>query len=237
MHSAKVAVVLAVSYPLLLLAGVWWDAGILRHAGLLALIIAVGLPGLVAGRRSAWLGTTIATAGFLWLVRSGSTMLPLLLAPVLIPAGAAWIFGRTLLPGRVALIEQLVRVLHGGELVDHARLLYARRLTIAWTALLAALAASNAALGAVTSPGGLVDHFGIDLPFSVSNRLWAGWTGVAGYAVVALFFVAEFAYRQRRFPQQPYDGFVDFVRRSAAAAPALLAGRAPASGNDKAPGA
>ena len=231
MRPGAVAVVLAFAYPLLLLAGIACGVNALRYAGLLALALAVFLPGLVAGRRPAWLGAVVSIAACLWLARRGAAMLPLLLAPVVIPAGVAWIFGRTLRHGRVPLIEQIVRHLHAGAgPVDEARIRYARRLTIAWTALLVSLALANAMLGALTSPGGFCELLGLLPPVAVSNGVWAAWTGVVGYTVVALFFVAEYAYRQWRFPDQPYSGFLDFLRRSLAAAPALVAGSAATAG-------
>jgi hypothetical protein len=100
---------------------------------------------------------------------------------------------------------------------------------------LASLAVCNAVLGAFTSPGGLLELAGFRPPFAVPSPIWAAWTGVAGYLVVALFFVAEYAYRQWRFPDQPYDGFMDFLRRSAALAPELATGRSRSPSNTPGP--
>lgn len=236
MRPAVIVVSLAAAYPMLLIAGIARDVSVLRYASLVALLTAVFLPGLLAGRVAAWIGAFASIAACLWLTRRGAGMLPLLLAPVVIPAGVGWIFGRTLRPGNVPLIEQIVRYLHSGTgPVELARTRYARRLTIAWTVLLASLAVGNAVLGAFASPGGLLELAGIHPPLSVPSSIWAAWTGAAGYLVVAAFFVAEYAYRQWRFPDQPYDGFMDFLRRSAAIAPSLATGRSPSHGNTTSP--
>ena len=238
MRALTIAGFLAIGYPLLLLAGIVRDVNMLRYAGLAALIIAVFLPGLVAGRARAWLGAAASVTACLWLGRRGAGMLPLLLAPVLIPASIGWIFARTLRRGRVPLVEQIVRHLHAESgPVDPGRTRYARRLTLACTVLLASLALVNAVLGAFVSPGGLLDLVGIHSTLAVPASFWAAWTGVAGYLVVAVFFTAEYAYRQRRFPDQPYDGFVDFLRRTAAAAPSLVTGSSALPGNEPAPDA
>jgi len=220
-------IALAIAYPLLVLAGVATGASALRFAGLVALVLAVVLPGLLAGRRYSWVVAAVMLTGCAWLGRTGSSLLALLIAPIVIPAGVAWVFGRTLLRGQVPLIEQLVLRLHaGGPPADQERLRYARHLTVGWTTLLAALASANAILGALVAPGGFCDLLGRVPPVSVSVRAWALLTGIVGYALVIVFFVAEYMYRQQRFPVQPYDGFVDFLRRALASAPLVVAGHA-----------
>lgn len=226
MRPGALSVALMVAYPVLVLAGVVSGVQAVRLLGLATLGLAILLPGLVAGRMVAWSAAVLTIAGSAWLARRDSSMLPLLLAPVLIPAGVAWIFGRTLRAGRVPLIVQLVRHLHDGHgPLAEDRIRYARRLTIAWTVLLTGLALVNATLGLLMTPGGLLESFGQRTPLAVSDRTWAVATGILGYAVVAAFFLAEYAYRQRRFPQQPYHGFREFLRRSMAAAPAIMMDR------------
>lgn len=226
MRPGVLSVALLVAYPLLVLAGVVSGVQAVRMAGLAALGLAILLPGLVAGRPATWCAAALAIAGCTWLALRDSSMLPLLLAPVLIPAGVAWIFGRTLRAGRVPLIVQLVRHLHAGHgPVAEDRILYARRLTVAWTVLLAGLALFNAMLGSLMTPGGLLESLGTRTPLAVSDRTWAIATGLLGYVVVAVFFVAEYAYRQSRFPEQPYRDFREFLRRSMAAAPAIVMDR------------
>ena len=227
MRPAVLSVALLVAYPLLVLAGVVSGVHAVRIAGLASLGVAILLPGLVAGRPAAWSAAVLTIAGCAWLALRESSMLPLLLAPVLIPAGVAWVFGRTLRADRVPLIVQLVRHLHAGHgPVDEDRIRYARRLTVAWTVLLAGLAVFNAMLGLLMTPGGLLESFfGHRPPLAVSDRTWAIATGLLGYVAVAVFFVAEYAYRQRRFPEQPYRDFREFLRRSVAAAPAIVMDR------------
>lgn len=233
MRPAVLSVALLVAYPLLVLAGVVSGVHAVRIAGLASLGVAILLPGLLAGRPAAWSAAVLTIAGCAWLALRESSMLPLLLAPVLIPAGVAWVFGRTLRADRVPLIVQLVRHLHEGHgPVADDRIRYARRLTIAWTLLLAGLALFNAALGLLVTPGGFLDSIGQRAPLAVSGRTWAIATGLLGYVVVAVFFVSEYVYRQSRFPEQPYRDFRDFLRRSVAAAPSIVMDRElPASGS------
>ena len=44
--------------------------------------------------------------------------------------------------------------------------------------------------------------------------------------IVVAFFAVEYAYRRRRFPQQPYRNMLEFVQRLLASLPGLV-GRAP----------
>lgn len=57
----------------------------------------------------------------------------------------------------------------------------------------------------------------VQSPLPVSNNAWALFTNVIGYVSVGAFFLAEYAYRQYRFPKQPYRNLMDFVRRTVAA--------------------
>ena len=70
----------------------------------------------------------------------------------------AWIFGRTLLHGRVPLITRMVAGLDGIP-ARHSRRTccdYTRNLTPAWAVLLAALALLNLLLAAIAVPNGLL---------------------------------------------------------------------------------
>jgi hypothetical protein len=52
---------------------------------------------------------------------------------------------------------------------------------------------------------------------------WSLFANLIGYLLVAAFFLIEYAYRGRRFPQQPYRNLFDFLRRMLAALPELVA--------------
>lgn len=189
--------------------------------GLLA--AAVLLPSLLRGRVGAWLAVPVVLLGLWLLARLNINELPLYVAPVLIPAFIAWVFGHTLARDKIPLIERLVRVLHPPEEpLDPDIQPYARRLTLTWTLLLTAIAAINLTLAATVAPDGLLLAAGVQPPFTVSQQTWSLFANVIGYLVVVSFFLLEYAYRRRRFPQQPYRNLFDFVRRMAAASPQLL---------------
>ena len=109
----------------------------------------------------------------------------LFLPPLAVNLGLAWFFGRTLVPGREALITRFAR-LEKSEL-EPAVVNYTRRLTWVWVGfflLMATVSASLAAFGA--------------------HAAWAWFTAVGNYLCVAALFALEFAYRRRRFPRDDH---------------------------------
>src|SRR5262249_45963160 len=118
--------------------------------------------------------------------------------------------GQTLLPGRTPLIEQVVHVLHDqGVAPENAALVYARRLTLAWTILFVGLAVTNLLLALFASP-----------------EVWSLFANLIAYVIVVAFFAVEYAYRRHRFPKHPYRNVFEFVQRLLASLPALV-GRVP----------
>ncbi len=57
---------------------------------------------------------------------------------------------------------------------------------------------------------------GLQPPFNVPVGAWSLFANVLSYVLIAALFGIEFAVRGRRFPNQPYRGFLDFARRLAA---------------------
>jgi uncharacterized membrane protein len=86
---------------------------------------------------------------------------------------------------------------------------YARHLTLTWTVLFIGLAATNLLLAIFAEP-----------------EQWSLFANLIAYLIVLVFFMAEYAYRRRRFPQQPYRNMLEFVQRVLASLPGLV-GRAP----------
>lgn len=214
----------AAAYPVLAhLATVQASPG-LTLASIAALALAMFLPGLLSGRLAAWLGALLAAAVVIQLARQDAAALVLFLPPVLANFFVAWLFGHTLGPGRRSLVERLVRLLHPPEEVldpDIAR--YATRLTAAWAALLAGLGVLNLLLALFATPGGLLERAGFMPPVTVPIQTWSLFANLLNYLFVGAFFVAEWFYRRRRFPQQQYRNLFDFMRRAAGVGPALLA--------------
>ena len=171
---------------------------------------------------SALLGLIIAI--LLLLGRAHATLLALYLPPVAINFAVAWLFGHTLLHGRVPLVERLVRVLHAGEeRIDPEIIRYARRVTLAWTMLLALLGVLNLVLAICVVPGGFLHAFGIPPPLAVPQEWWSSVANIGSYLILGAFFALEYAYRRHRFPEQPYRNAADFLRKAVAAGPKIVA--------------
>ena len=107
--------------------------------------------------------------------------------PVVVLCWLAYFFGRTLLSGRVPLIERIARV-RDPDLPPSLRR-YTRRLTAVWCAyfLLAALFASTAAL-----------------------PLW--WTSALIWIAAAILFVGEHWIRPRLFPDRSFPRLAEQLR-------------------------
>ena len=212
-----------ISYPLLAHAAILTRSAGLTIASVGVLAAAVLVPGLLRRSVAAWLAAAAVVAGMMQLSRLDAAELALFLPPTLINCYMAWLFGHTLSAGRVPLIELIVRRMHDPEAtLDPAISRYAARLTAAWTALFIVQATANTALALIASPRGLLLAAGITPPVTVPLEVWSLFANVLNYLVVAAFFLAEYVYRRRRFPQQPYRDLFDFLRRAGAAGPAVL---------------
>jgi len=208
--------VMGLSYPLLA-----HVAALSGRPGLIAasigwLVVLTLLPGLRRRSPAAWAALAAALVGLYAIAGSTAPLLLQFLPPVVMIGFMAWVFGHTLRPGRTPLIESIIRALLGPEdSVNEDVLRYARRLTGVWTALLVVLATISAVLALCANPDGLLLTFGMQPAVTVPLNLWSLFANLLNYLLVAALFVGEFAYRRRRFPQQPYRGLLDFTRRVA----------------------
>ena len=208
--------VMGLSYPLLA-----HVAALSGRPGLIAasigwLVVLTLLPGLRRRSPAAWAALAAALVGLYAIAGSTAPLLLQFLPPVVMIGFMAWVFGHTLRPGRTPLIESIIRALPGPEdSIDEDVLRYARRLTGVWTALLVVLATISAVLALCADPDGLLLTFGVQPAVVVPLNLWSLFANLLNYVLVAALFVGEFAYRRRRFPQQPYRGLLDFTRRVA----------------------
>lgn len=214
---------LALAYPVTAYVAVDRHSFSLTLIAMALLASAVLVPSLARGRLAAWIALPCAV-GCLWLLaHSRIQLLPLYAPPVLIPAFLAWVFGHTLAKDQTPLITQLVRLLHPPQdPIDDAVWPYARRLTLVWALLLGAIATVNLLLALLVVPDGLLMAAGVMPLLPISRAVWSLFANLIGYLLIAGFFVTEYAYRRRRFPQQPYRNFLDFMRRMIAASPELL---------------
>ena len=213
---------LAVAYPFIAHAATLRRDGALAALAVLVVVVIVLLDPLLRRRGWAWALLLLLGAASVLLAQSRHALLPLLLMPVLFVGLVAFLFGRTLAPGKVPLIGRIVRALEGnpGQPLAPELEIYTRRLTLAWTVLLAMLALVNGTLAAIAVPGGLLQGLGIDSPVSVSREQWSWFANLLDYGIVGGFFLAEYGYRKHRFPGR-YRSFADFMRKLAALGPAF----------------
>jgi len=219
-----VAISLAVAYPVLAHGASMVGSATLTLASVVALAAAILFRPLTDGRRWARIALPLAALAILGLWRLDAAALVLFVPPVLLNAFLAWLFGHTLARGSTPLIERVVRLLQPPSLPFEPGVIdYARRLTQLWTGLFLFLGTTNLVLAALATPGGLFETTGIRAPVTVRLETWSLFANALNYLIVAAVFLAEFAYRRRRFPGRPYRNLLDFLRRTAAIAPALAA--------------
>ena len=215
---------LAIAYPLLAHGASLVGSPALTIASVAVLASAILIRPLTEGRLWSWFALPLVAFAIFGLWRIDAAALVLFLPPIVLNVFLAWLFGHTLVLDRIPLLERMVRLLQPpGEPPAPDVIRYVGRLTRAWTGLFVGLAAVNLGLAACATPGGLLDAAGFRAPFAVSRETWSLFANVVNYAIVAAFFLLEFAYRMRRFPGRPYRNLADFLRRAMAAGPALAA--------------
>ena len=158
----------------------YWDAaGSTRGA-----FPSLALPGalaLLAGWRCGPLALLAAVVGVVAAGLAAGTwpqverLVPLA-SHVSICAAFAWLFGRTLLPGREPLVTQMARLVHGS--IPPPIVAYARNVTWAWTLFFIAMGAVSMLLF-VLAP----------LP------AWSAFANLLLLPQVGLMFLAEYGYR------------------------------------------
>ncbi len=171
-----------------------------------------------------WLRVVIVIAGAFYVVgvhRGWLPPLPLMLPPVVVPASIGWLFGHTLLAGRVPLVERFARAVNSPEPLDSAHARYARSVTVMWTSVLAVMTACNLYLVTCLVPGGLLEQFGGEPRWPVDVRTFL-WLSNGVYLLVPAIMVAEFFFRLRRFPDYRLRNPLEFARRARERLPALM---------------
>jgi uncharacterized membrane protein len=178
-----VSIASALAYPLL----VYWVL-VQRHPwfGLpLTLTALLGLC-MCLPRRGAKMGAVVGTLALAAVVVAfASPTFLLFLPPVCVNLGLAWFFGRTLAPGREALITRLARLKHRQP--DPRMLTYTRRLTWVWVVFFLIMAAVSGALAA-----------------SGAREAWVWFTAAGNYLCVGALFAIEYGYRRWRFPRNDH---------------------------------
>lgn len=216
-------VTLLLAYPVLSHVASLRNEGMWAAAALAGLVVLCLLEPLA--RRHAWAWSLLlgCCAALWWLGGSAWAWMLLLAPPVVFPLLVAWGFARSLLPGQVPLITRIVQALHqrAGMPLTAAQERYTRRLSGAWAAVLALLAAINLGLAMSAVPDGLLAAFGVQPWWPVTHEQWSWCANIADWGVIGGFFALEYAVRSRLFPQRPYRNALDFLRQMGQLGPAF----------------
>jgi uncharacterized membrane protein len=176
-----------------------------ENRAVMVAFLAVLAVGALAARLPAWVAAlaAVAAVGAAWIELRVIAQLALA-GPVLAFLAGAALFGRTLLPGRTPLVETISRLERDGDFpADLAG--YTRGLTWAWAILLAGIPAADAALALFAS----VEAQSLFVNF-------------ASYALLALLYFGEYAYRLWRYPQFAHKNPVKVAANLVRRAPQLL---------------
>jgi uncharacterized membrane protein len=221
--SRRLATAFSIGYPITAHIAVARESVALTAAAIMMLASAALIPAVFAKQIGAWIAIGLIAIGCAWLAEHGTDVVPLFFPAIVVPAFLLWLFGHTLLAGRTPLIARIVRLTHPRPAeIEPAVLVYARKLTIVWTVIFVAITTINFTLAAFSEPRGLLLAIGVHPPITVPMELWSWFANLASYLFVATFFLLEYAYRKRRFPDQPFRNFFDFLSRCIAVGPHLL---------------
>ena len=138
-----------------------------------------------------WLVAPAVGGAVYWLAPPAEWLL--FVPPIVINLALAWLFGRTLLRGRVPLISRFA-------LMEQATLspevaAYTRLLTWLWTALFVGAAAISFVLA-----------------LSGHHDAWSLFTNLINYLLVGALFLGEFAYRRVRFRNYRHHSPLQLLR-------------------------
>ncbi len=190
---ASVLTMMAISYPFVSHLGTMFS---IPAAALLWLCLML-FGGWWAGSRSPILlslAIVCLAAAILGQV-SHSAELMIRVPPVVICFSLAWLFGRTLLPGRTALVSRIGERMRGALPEPVAR--YGYRLTAIWTLFFILMGVESILLGLFASP-----------------LLWSVFTNFVNYLLIALFFVLEYPVRLWVLRDLEHTSFIDSLRGS-----------------------
>ena len=200
-----------------------------RHAPEIAalaladLVLVLLIESLLRPRLWAWLLAAALAAVLALSAHAAWTLPALLLVPPLFLAVIGGCFLRSLRPGRTPLIAKPIAAIYGltPATLSPAHARYARRLTFAWGAVLAALAVANAALALFVVPDGVLARAGWASSFAISGALGPQLAPLITWGVLIAFATGEYQWRKRVFPVRPYRNACEFARRMAALGPAF----------------
>jgi len=181
-----VGVCLLVSYP-----AVAHFASPQTALAVLAALVAYLLAALWLHNPLRWLVVPAVGATVYWLAPPAEWLL--FVPPVLINLALAWVFGRTLVRGRVPLISRFALMEQATLTPEVAS--YTRLLTWLWTLLFIAAAATS-----------------LVLALSGHHDAWSLFTNLINYLLVGALFLGEFAYRRVRFRNYRHHSPLQLLR-------------------------
>lgn len=158
---------------------------------LLAALVAYILASLFIKHPVRWLAPPAAAAAVFFGLPDAAW--PLYVPPVAINLALCWLFGRTLVRGRVPLIARFAMMEQGTLSAELAS--YTRTLTWLWTLLFAGAAAAS-----------------LLLALSGNRDAWSLFTNFLNYLLVAMLFLGEFVYRRLRFRSYQHQSPLQLLR-------------------------
>lgn len=165
--------------------------------------------------RAAWVVWLVLVGGVLALTVGGQGRFALDLVPLAINLGLAVLFGWSLTDGHTPLIARAIVAIEGEDRLALPRVeSYARALTLAWTAVFAIQVVLFVILLAWWLP-----HLAVD---SSAYRWAMGWLHVGGYALPAVFMLAEYLFRRWYLRHIPHVPPAQFMRQLVENWPKLL---------------
>ena len=214
-------VALALCYPLFAHLASLNGSGAWAGLAMASMVLLLLLEPLLNRRLWALLALGVSLLGLWWIAQTRYALMPLLAPPVVFITLAGWLFGRTLIKGRVPLITRIVEALYAqaGMPMTPDLYRYTRQLTFAWALLLALLAVINLLLALCAVPDGVLAQLGHVPPVSVTSAQWSLFANVLNYGIVGGFFVVEYLLRKSRFPQRPYRNVLEFGQQMARLGP------------------
>ena len=158
---------------------------------LLATLVAYIAASILIRHPARWLVPPLAAGVVLFVAPQADWLL--YLPPIAINLALCWLFGRTLVHGRVPLIARFA-LMEQGTLTEELAA-YTRRLTWLWTLLFA-----GAALASLL------------LALSGNRDAWSLFTNLVNYLLVAALFLGEFAYRRLRYRNYRHQSPLELLR-------------------------
>lgn len=213
---------LVLASPVLALAGTLTHREVFPLLALAILVTVVLLPGLSQRQAGAWLRWLGLQAALLVVAVLGFAELLLEAVPVLINAGLAWLFARTLLRGNPLIARCIVAVEGEARLRERGVARYARQLTALWAALLAANAVLLAVLFLFAEHTGALARFGAFPAWRVHAWWTMAWLNAGGYLLPVAVFIIEYPYRRWRLRHIHHLGPAQMLLRLAANWPLLV---------------